>query len=83
VVNRSHNRTRGDIIAQMLTLLEKPQLKTAVMYDCRLSHAQLKRYFRILVEKGLAREEEGKWIISEKGKVYLSAYKTAAKMIEE
>lgn len=76
-----HNRTRSEIIADILSVLDNPELKTSVMYKSRLSHAQLKNYYKLLIEKGLVEEKEGKWVSTDKGKAYLKAFKRATKII--
>lgn len=77
------NRGRSDIIADILTALEKPELKTLVMYKCRLSYNQLKSYQKILTEKGLLEEKNGRWVSTDRGRTYLRAYRTVAGIIRE
>jgi predicted transcriptional regulator len=68
------NRSREEIIAEILTTLLEPQIKTMIMYKSKLSYSQLKFYHRLLLDKGLIREDSGKWVITEKGISYLRAY---------
>ena len=83
-IEMRNNRTRSEIIIDMLNAVStNPELRTTVLYKCRLSYGQLMKYSKFLVEKGLIREtEDGKWICSEKGKVYLSVYAEAEKIIK-
>lgn len=75
------NRSRTEIIADILSRLETPKVKTSVMFECSLSHKQLKNYHEFMTEKGLIAEENKKWMSTEKGRAYLKAYLTAAELI--
>ncbi len=77
------NRSRNKIISDILELLETPRLKTSVMFKASLSYSQLKSYHKILLEKGLVEEIQGKWVSTDKGRAYLEAYRKAARIIEE
>lgn len=52
-VEGSSNRTREQIIAEMLESLRAPVRKTTVMYGARLSYNQLRLYHAILLSRGL------------------------------
>jgi predicted transcriptional regulator len=79
-----NNRTRSEIIIDMLNAVStNPELRTTVLYKCRLSYGQLMKYSKFLSEKGLIAEtEDGKWVCSDKGRAYLSAYVEAEKIIK-
>ena len=76
------NRSREEIIAEILSTLMEPQIKTMIMYKSKLSYSQLKFYHRLLLDKGLIREESGKWVITEKGISYLKAYDVICQLLK-
>lgn len=68
------NRTRDDIVVSILEFLDtESTFRTHVMFNARLSYAQLKHYRLFLLSKGLVDEVNGKWAITEKGREYLRA----------
>jgi predicted transcriptional regulator len=77
-------RTRSEIIIDILIALNNSsELRTTVMYKCRLNHAQLKKHMQFLKERGLIEESsDDKWICSRKGRNYLSAYIAAERIID-
>jgi predicted transcriptional regulator len=87
---RVSNRTREQIIAEMLAGLQSPVRRTEVMYSARLSYTQLKFYHAILLSRGLvakvaaSAEGDGRysglWVATEKGRQYLQAYATIKAM---
>jgi predicted transcriptional regulator len=68
------NRSREQIIAEMLELVTEPSKQTAIMFRANLSYTQLKSYLAFLSEKQLATQKEGMWVATEKGRKYLAAY---------
>jgi predicted transcriptional regulator len=68
------NRSREQIIAEMLELVTEPSKQTAIMFRANLSYTQLKSYLSFLSEKQLAIQKEGLWVATEKGRKYLAAY---------
>lgn len=77
------NRTRTEIIADMLEGMLSPVTITRIMYKSRLSFSQLKEYREYLLSKGLARQENELWVITSKGRAFLGAYNDAMKILEE
>lgn len=77
------NRSRSDIMADILSKLETPKLKTSVMFECSLSHKQLKSYYEFMNKKGLIAEEDRKWVSTPRGRAYLGAYKMATGLIQD
>jgi predicted transcriptional regulator len=77
------NRTRNEIIAEMLASVESPSPKTAMMYGARLSYAQLKHYHDYLSEKGLIEQVGGLWVATEKGRSFLKAYAQAEEILKD
>lgn len=77
------NRSRNEIIAEMLDTVQTPSRITAVMYNARLSYTQLKYYQNLLLDKGLVTQTMGKWVITEKGRAFLKAYLVAEEILDE
>ena len=76
------NRTRNEIIAEMLSSVGSPSPKTAMMYGARLSYAQLRHYHDYLEKRGLIVQVEGLWVATEKGRSFLRAYAQAEKLLK-
>jgi predicted transcriptional regulator len=77
------NRTKQDILVEMLKAMDSPVLRTYVMYMARLSHSQLKYYHNLLTTKGMIAQVGEKWVITEKGRAYLKACMLADEILEE
>lgn len=52
-LQQAGNRTRVEILANMLTVAANGALKTHIMYKANLSHRQLEKYLSFLEERGL------------------------------
>ena len=76
------NRSREEIIAEILWTVVEPRGKTTIMHKSMLSYGQVQSYLNIMQDRELVREESGKWIISEKGKTYLQAYKVVHQLLD-
>jgi predicted transcriptional regulator len=76
------NRSREEIIAEILWTVVSPQRKTTIMHKSMLSYGQVQSYLSILQDKELVQQESGKWVISEKGKTYLGAYKVVRELLD-
>jgi predicted transcriptional regulator len=76
------NRTRNDILIDMLQAADSPITKTGMMYKCMLSYEQLKYYHEYLKEAGLIEQSERKkWIVTGKGRTFMERYNDAIKML--
>lgn len=76
------NRSREEIIAEILWTVLEPRGKTTIMHKSMLSYGQVKSYLDIMQDRALVRQESGKWVISEKGKTYLQAYKVIRQLLD-
>ena len=76
------NRSREAIIAEILWTVLEPRSKTTIMHKSMLSYGQVVSYLNVMTERELVRQESGKWIISEKGKAYLQAYKVVRQLLD-
>jgi predicted transcriptional regulator len=80
---KDSNRSRDQIMAEMLQNMVSPVRKTAVMYNARLSYTQLTYYHDLLLRFGLIERVaeasdnySGFWVATEKGRIFLDAYAT-------
>jgi predicted transcriptional regulator len=76
------NRSKEEILANMLEAALFPIKKTAILYKANLSYTQLKLYLSFLERKGLIQSRNGWWIATEKGKDFVSSYKMIIKLIK-
>ena len=74
-------RSRQDIMADVLRLVQEPQLKTHIMYKVNLSFEQSQNYFELMVSNGLIHNTSNKWSITEKGRRFLQLYDEAEKVL--
>jgi predicted transcriptional regulator len=75
---RRERRTQLDVIRDMLELcVDKPLVKTAIMYRANLSFRQVEEYLSFCVKRGLLRNQiEGSRVVyttTQKGKKLLDA----------
>ena len=75
-------RSRQDIMADMLRLVQEPQLKTHIMYKVNLSFEQSQNYFELMASNGLIHNTSNKWIITEKGRRLLQLYDEAEVLVK-
>jgi predicted transcriptional regulator len=68
-------------MADLLRLVQEPQLKTHIMYKVNLSFEQSQNYFEFMVSTGLIHNTHNKWIITEKGRRSLQLYDEAEKVL--
>ena len=75
-LTKKRNRSRTDIIADILTTSLEGVKKTHLMYSCYLSFDQLTKYLDLLIEsKMIVYEIKGKiFKTTSKGKEYLATY---------
>lgn len=68
-------RSREKILYQILKTLagNKTTLTTHIMYECRLSYAQLKQYTKLLEENNLATKIDTAYAINQEGRKMLDA----------
>lgn len=78
------NRSRSDIVSQILETANGGTSKTKIMYGAFLSYAQLKDYLAVLLENGLLKYEDAKmqYRTTPKGFDFLKAYGRLDKMFE-
>jgi predicted transcriptional regulator len=75
------NRSKEEILANMLEAAQSPIKKTAIMYKANLSYAQLEKYLSLLETKGLIHLRNGLWIATERGKDFVSSYNMIMKFM--
>jgi predicted transcriptional regulator len=76
------NRSKEEILANILEAALSPIKKTTILYKANLSYAQLKMYLSFLERRGLIQSRNGWWAATEKGKDFVSSYKMIMKLIE-
>lgn len=76
------NRSKEEILANMLEIALSPIKKTAIMYKANLSYAQLKVYLSLLKDKGLIQELNGQWVTTEKGSEFVNAYHAILRLVK-
>ena len=77
------NRSKEEIIADILTAANEPVNRTLIMYKARLSYTQLMTYTRNLEEKLLIHKTQtGLWIVTDIGRVYLNQYQALVRILE-
>jgi predicted transcriptional regulator len=69
------NRSRTDIVENILKVAETGAIKTKIMYGAFLSYPQLKAYLELLIDSGLLKYSEGLYHTTENGKRFLKIYK--------
>ena len=79
------NRSRVEILANILNVAERGALKTHIMYKANLSHRQLEKYLTFLEGNGMLREvvdETGSRLyeLTEKGIEFLKDYMRLSNM---
>jgi len=57
-MEHDHYRTREEIVKEVLVYCLDPKKRTKIMFANNFSHAQLKRYLKNLVAKGLLEEKD-------------------------
>ena len=76
------NRSRDQIIANILAASTEPIKKTLIMYKANLSFDQLKVYMEYLERKQfIHKTEEGLWVTTETGRIFLSQYQLVASIM--
>lgn len=73
------NRTRIEILGDILNIAHHGTLKTHIMYKANLSHRQLEKYLGFLMEQGMVTkvtDENGatKYRVTERGVEFLKDY---------
>lgn len=76
------NRSREEIMGNILESLLSPSNKTMAMNNSRISFTQMQTYLDILVAKGLAEARaDGMWVITERGRKYLQALESIRNLV--
>ena len=68
------NRGRLEIMAHILGLCTKPQLKTRVMYDVNITFNQFGSYIALLQSQGLLTRNENRYETTAKGLEFVNAF---------
>ena len=68
------NRGRLEIMAHILGLCTKPQVKTRIMNDVNITFSQFGTYATLLESQGLLTREENRYVSTAKGLQFVSAF---------
>lgn len=68
------NRGRIEIMADILGLCIRPQVKTRIMYHANITFRQFETYAALLKSQDLLAHETGKYIVTEKGIQFINAF---------
>jgi predicted transcriptional regulator len=77
------NRGRFEIMAHILGLCMKPQVKTRIMYEANISFYQFETYAALLKTQGLLAHEANKYKATEKGLRFVNAFSQLQNTIED
>lgn len=80
---KTTNRSRTQIMAEILSLCRQPQTKTRVMYQTNLSTKMLKEYLTVLQSTGLLEIHHSitKYAATQKGRRFVEKWKELAELI--
>jgi len=67
----------------ILTLCNRDIKKTHIMYKANLSHLQLEKYLRLLIDKELLSEKNGKYVTTSKGHRFLEEFRKIQSILGE
>ena len=68
------NRSRFEIMADLMQTCLMPQGKTRIMCKVKLNFTQVNEYLTQLTSLGLLSKEKGKYVTTDKGRRFISAY---------
>jgi predicted transcriptional regulator len=77
------NRSRFEIMADILQKAIPGAKKTWLLYSANLSYSQHQRYLRTLVDLHLILKIEGLYTTTEKGMAFIKSYQTLMDLLEE
>lgn len=77
-----NNRSRDEIIFDILCALTETKIMTRVMFRARLSYAQLVQYRDLMIENGLIENKGGSWFPTKKGLDLLAVYETLRNLMQ-
>ena len=74
--NKKRNRSKIEIVRDMLSIVSVSVRKTRIMYQANLSYGQLEKYLGSLLEQGLVEcDDDSCYLITWKGKEFLQIYR--------
>jgi len=72
---KQQKRNRFETMDTILKLCVKGSKKTHIMYRANLSHQQLEKYLAILLERNLLAIEQGIYVTTPRGMVFIEKFK--------
>ncbi len=73
IINGS-KRGQLEILADILVFCNKEKVKTKIMYANNLNYVTLQNYLKLLTSRGLLVLENGKYVTTEKGFVFIDLF---------
>lgn len=64
-------RDKLDIMLNILEIAREPIRKTHILYRTNINHHQLTKYLTLLEELGMINNNNNKYIITDKGRMFL------------
>jgi predicted transcriptional regulator len=80
---KQQKRNRFETMFTILRLCTKGSKKTHIMYRANLSHQQLEKYLAILLERNLLAIEEGSYVTTPRGMVFIEKFKELNNFMDE
>lgn len=77
------NRGRIEIMADILGLCTKPQVKTRIMYNVNITFRQFDMYATLLRSHDLLVNEANRYIATEKGIQFINAFNQLQNTLED
>ncbi|MEM2855994.1 MAG: winged helix-turn-helix domain-containing protein [Candidatus Nitrosocaldaceae archaeon] len=74
----SIKRDRLDIMIDILEIVSTLSKKTHILYKANVNYTQLTKYLTALQELGMLHERDGEYVITDKGRIFLSLMKKSA-----
>lgn len=68
----SIKRDRLDIMINILEIVKESSKRTHILYKANINHSQLMKYLKMLQQLGMLQEKNGEFIITDKGRIFLS-----------
>ena len=77
------NRSREQVLADILTAAREATTKTSIMYSARISYVQLLTHTKFLENQGMIKETKGgKWAVTDVGRDYLNYFEKITSLLK-
>ncbi|HEY9245867.1 MAG TPA: winged helix-turn-helix domain-containing protein [Candidatus Methanoperedens sp.] len=76
-------RHKIDIIIEILEIAEKGINKTRIVYGANLNFKLAEKYLALLIQNGLMKKNQDKFVTSEKGRIVLEKAKEISMLLDK